>query len=268
MKAYFVKIFLLILVVFSTCTFFSQQKISGRIFSENDMIVSSVLVVNISNDKKTYSDSAGNFEIEGSVNDEIRFSKIGYERASKRVFDYNSSLNVVLNKIPIEIEEVEILKLTGDLNKDSKRLAKEDKVAKLQKEIGLPKAPEKPREVPAEIEKVLIAAAFGNVDVQAVYDLISGKSRRQKRWYKYEDVQDDIAWLRKRTDDVFFVESEIPAERIPEFLEFSFLMKPDIRLAIKAKNLSRAMLGIEDVIPIYVGRLKKNKTDQLKSSTH
>ncbi|WP_228446829.1 carboxypeptidase regulatory-like domain-containing protein [Chryseobacterium sp. 3008163] len=267
MKSYFFKIFFLILIFFVLSNLFSQQKISGKIISENDMVITQVLVVNISNDKKTYSDAAGNFEIEACLNDEIRFSKAGYERAAKRIFDYNSSLNVVLIRIPEEIKEVEILNLTGDLNKDSKRLAKEDKVAKLQENIGLPKPPEKPREVPAELKKVLIAAAFGSVNVQAVYDLISGKARKQKRWYKYEDVQDKISWIRKRIDDEYFVDSEIPAERISEFLEFSFIIKPDVESAVKNKNLSRAMLGIETVIPIYVERLKNSTTNQLKSST-
>lgn len=134
MKSYFFKIFFLILTFFVVNNLFSQQKISGKIISENDMVITNVLVVNISNDKKTYSDAAGNFEIDASLNDEIRFSKAGYERASKRVFDYNSPLNVVLIRIPEEIKEVEILNLTGDLNKDSKRLSKDDKVARLQKD--------------------------------------------------------------------------------------------------------------------------------------
>lgn len=246
--------------------FFSQQKVYGKIISENDLVITNVLIVNISNDKKVYSDANGNFEIEAYVNDEIRFSKAGYERSSRRVSDLNSSINIVLLRIPEEIEAIEILNLLGDLNKDSKKLTKEDKFAKLQKDIGLPKPPEKPREVPAELKKVLVAAALGSVNVQAVYDLISGKARRQKRWYRYEDVQDKISWLRKRIDDEYFIESEIPAERISEFLEFSFIIKPDISSAIKERNLSKAMLDIETLIPIYVDRLKNSSIDHTKTS--
>lgn len=268
MKSYFSKIFFLILTFFSFSSLFSQQKISGKTISENSMVITQVLVVNISNDKKTFSDAAGNFEIEASVHDEIRFSKIGYERAERRVSDYHSSLNVMLIRVPEEIKEVVILDLTGDINKDSKRLSKEDKVAKLQENLGLPKPPEKPREAPAELKKVLIAAAFGSVNVQAVYDLISGKARRQKRRYRYEDVQYKISWIRKRIDDEYFVESEIPAERISEFLEFSFILRPDISSAVKERNLSKAMLGIETVIPIYVDRLKNSTTDHIKSSNN
>lgn len=243
---------------FLTIHFFGQQKITGKTLSENDMIVSSVLVVNISNDQKVYSNSLGEFSIDGSEKDEIRFIKKGYERASRKVVNAESPINVVLVRIPEEIEEVEIISTTGDLSKDSKRLTKIDKKEQLQKAIGLPKPPEKPREVPAEVKKVLLAAAFGNVDVQAVFDLISGKSRRQKRWYKYEDVQLDITWIRKRIDDEYFVKDGIPAERIPEFLEFSFLIKPEIRSYVKAKNINRVIFNLDSVLPIYVERLKQN----------
>lgn len=249
---------LVVFFFFLTIYFFGQYKITGKTLSENDMIVASVLVVNISNDQKVYSNSLGEFSIEGTEKDEIRFIKKGYERASRKVSDVESSMNVILVRIPEEIEEVEIITTTGDLAKDSKRLTKIDKKEQLQKDIGLPKPPEKPREVPAEVKKVLLAAAFGNVDVQAVYDLISGKSRRQKRWYKYEDVQDDILWIRKRIDDDDFVKDGIPVERISEFLEFSFIIKPEIRSYVKAKNISRVMFNLDEVIPVYVDRLRTN----------
>jgi hypothetical protein len=247
-----------VIFFFLTIYSFGQQKITGKTLSENDMIVASVLVVNISNDQKVYSNSQGEFSIEGSEKDEIRFIKKGYERASKKVIDPKSPMNVVLVRIPEEIEEVEIISTTGDLSKDSKKLTKIDKKEQLQKAIGLPKSPEKPRETPAEVKQVLLAAAFGNLNIQSIYDLVSGKSRRQKRWYKYEDVQLDIAWIRKRIDDEYFIKEGIPAERISEFLEFSFMVKPEIRSFVKAQNINRVMFGLESVLPVYVDRLKKN----------
>ncbi|WP_435523784.1 carboxypeptidase regulatory-like domain-containing protein [Chryseobacterium indoltheticum] len=246
---------------FLTIYFFGQQKITGKTLSENDMIVASVLVVNISNDQKVYSSSLGEFSIDGSEKDEIRFIKKGYERASIKVVNTESPMNVVLVRIPEEIEEVEIISTTGDLSKDSKKLTKIDKKEQLQKAIGLPKSPEKPREVPAEVKKVLLAAAFGNLNIQSVYDLVSGKSRRQKRWYKYEDLQLDITWIRKRIDDEYFVKEGIPAERISEFLEFSFLIKPEIRTYVKAKNINRVMFGLDSVLPIYIDRLQSNNNN-------
>lgn len=252
-----------ILIVFFFCTaayFFCQQKVSGITMSENDMVLTSVLVVNISNDKKVYSNSLGEFSIEASENDEIRFVKKGYERVSKKVYSVEIPMNAVLVRIPEEIEEVEIVSATGDLSKDSKRLSKIDKKDELQKAIGLPKPKtgNKPREVPAEVKNVLLAAALGNLNIQGTYDLISGKARRQKRRYKYEDLQSDILWIRKRMDNDYFEKEGIPAERISEFLEFSFTVKPEIRTYVRAKNISRVIFNLEEILPVFVDRLKEN----------
>lgn len=235
---------------------FSQTKISGTIRSEGDMIITNVLIVNISNDQKTMSNERGEFSIDASIGDEIRFSKAGYERNAIKVNLANFPLSIILVRIPEQIESVNIIGLSGDLKNDSKKVNKEDKVAQLQKDLGLPKSPEKPREKPAEVKEVVVAALLGGLNVQGVYDLVSGKARRQKRWYKYEDIQDDILWVRKSLEDDYFIEAEIPKLKINEFLEFSFIIKPEIRAYIKAKNLSKVMLKFEDVIPIYVERLK------------
>lgn len=250
-----------IFAVFFFCIvthFFCQQKVSGRTMSDNDMVLAAVLVVNMTTDKKVYSNSSGEFSIEASENDEIRFVKKGYERVSKKVYSTEVPINAVLERIPEEIEEVEIVSANG---------SKIDKKDQLQKAIGLPKPKtgEKPREVPAELKNVLLAAALGSLDVQGTYDLISGKARRQKRQYKYEDLQSDILWIRKRIADEDFVKEGIPPERISEFLEFSFIVKPNVRKYARAKNISGVMFNLEEVIPVYVERLKENnKSKEVK----
>ncbi|MFY1045069.1 carboxypeptidase regulatory-like domain-containing protein [Chryseobacterium sp. GP-SGM7] len=252
-----------ILAVFFFCItthLFCQQKVSGKTMSENDMILASVIVVNISTDKRVYSNSLGEFSIEASENDEIRFAKKGYERVSKKVYSVDIPMNIVLERIPEEIEEVEIVSATGDLSKDAERLSKIDKKDQLQKAIGLPrpKTGEKPREVPAEVKNVLLAAALGNLNVQGTYDLISGKARRQKRRYRYEDLQSDILWIRKRIADEDFVKDGIPPERISEFIEFSFTVKPDVRKYVRAKNISGVIFNLEEILPVFVDRIRKN----------
>lgn len=236
---------------------FSQQKISGKTISENDMVITHVLVINISNDKKTYSDAAGNFEIEASLNDEIRFSKVAYERASKRVFDFNSQLNVVLIRIPEEIKEVEILNLTGDLNKDSKRLAREDKVAKLQKDIGLPRPPEVAREKAPELsDAFVIGFPAAAINIDALYKVISGDARRMKTLYKYEDLQRHLKWVVSRLDADYFLNLGIPEQRIREFLEFAFLENPRSLDFVKSKNINGTIFEIEKTVPKFNERVK------------
>lgn len=250
------KTYLLVIIFFVGNLFFSQQKISGKIMSENDMVISSVMVVNISNDKKAYSDSAGNFTIEGSSNDELRFIKSGYERISKKIIDPEVGIKIILIRIPEEIEEVEIISLTGDLKKDSRRLTKIDKVAELQKSIGLPKAPEVQREAVPTWGSVF---AMGIPNIFDLYKMVSGDARRMKALYKFEDTHRYIDWLVSRTDEDYFKELSIPKDNIKEFLGYAFLQNPRSVDFIKDENINGALFEIEKAAPEYVERLK-NKT--------
>ncbi|WP_333853506.1 hypothetical protein [Epilithonimonas sp.] len=69
---------LLVTLLFISHFIFSQQ-IRGRIVSDS-IAVNQVLVININSQEKTYSDSKGQFLINGNINDELRFVKLGYER--------------------------------------------------------------------------------------------------------------------------------------------------------------------------------------------
>ncbi|MDR6529080.1 hypothetical protein J2787_004523 [Chryseobacterium rhizosphaerae] len=235
--------------------------ITGRIIDDNNEDLSGVTVINMSTDKKVYSNLLGMFSIEASSNDELRFVKEDFRRQSKRVLTdgVNSQLLIQLFQIPKEIEEVKIVKrLTGDLEQDSRIVAKADKGEIVRDAVGLPQPVGKMREKPAEVKQVLLPILLGNLNVQGAYDLISGKARKQKRLYRYDDLQEHIAWIRDRVEDDYFTKAGIPADRISEFIEFSFVAKPQVRTYVKAKNLSGVLLRLEETIPLYVERLKKS----------
>lgn len=248
-------------VLLFLCNFLlSQQTVTGIITDENDIQLNSVTVINMSTDQKVLGSPSGEFNINASRNDELRFVKEGYERASKRVLTdgINSQLIITLAQIPQEIEEVKVVKLSGNLSKDSRKVAKADLGAQVQEAVGLPQPVGKMREKPAEVKQVLLPVLLGSLNIQALYDLVSGKARKQRRQYHYEDLQEHITWIRDRVDDDYFVNAGIPPERISEFIEFSFLVKPQIRTYVKAKNLSAAVLRIEETIPLYTERLKES----------
>lgn len=255
---------LYLIFCFIFANFFSQQTVTGKISDDNGFDLGAVTVINVSSDKKVLTNASGEFSIEASANDEIRFIKTNYERASLRVLKngYNPFLFITMIKIPQEIEEVELQKITGDLSKDSRAVAKVDKGKIVQDAVGLPQPVGKMREKPAEVKEVLLPMLLGSLNVQGVYDLISGKARRQKRQYRYDDLQDDISWIRNRVEDEYFTKEGIPKERISEFIEFSFLTKPQVRTFVKAKNLAGALLRLEETIPLYVERLKTSKLEK------
>lgn len=260
MNRYFIK-FLLVLVLFSSKIIFSQQKVSGKIVSENNMILNSVLVANISNNRKVNNDGKGNFIIEANLGDEIRFVKSGYERSSHIVLDQNTPINVILIRIPEEIEEVEIITITGDLEEDSKKLTKIDKAEELRKSIGLPKAPEVAREAIPTWGSVF---AIGIPNIFDLYKIISGDARRMRSLYKYEDTQMYMDWIITRTDDEYFEEQGIPKNHIRQFLEYAFLENPMTIDFIKNKNIYGALFEIEKTVPKYVERITENNSE-LKS---
>lgn len=258
MKASFYFIFLFL------CGFaFSQQTVTGKVTDDNNIGLGGVTILNVTTDNKTYSNASGEFSIQASAGNELRFVQTGYERVSGKVLTggTNPYLFVVMIKIPELIEEVEVQKKpSGDLEKDSRAVAKIDKGEIVEQAVGLPQPVGKMRETPAEVKQVLLPMLLGQLNVQGVYDLISGKARRQKRQYKYDDLQEHIAWIRNRVDDEYFTKAGIPAERISEFIEFSFVEKPQTRTYVKAKNLSGVLLRLEETIPAFLERLKTTKS--------
>lgn len=251
----------LFLALLCSTFLFSQQTVSGKITDENGGDLSAVIVINMSTDKKVYSNSQGMFSIEANPNDELRFVKEDFNRISRRVLTngINSQLLITLYQIPKDVGEVKIVKrLSGDLQQDSRIVAKVNKGEQVKQAVGLPEPVGKMREKPAEVKSVLLPILLGNLNVQGVYDLISGKARKQKRQYRYDDLQEHIAWVRDRVDNDYFVKAGIPVNKISEFIEFSFAVKPQVRTYVKAKNLSGVLLRMEETMPLFIERLKNN----------
>jgi hypothetical protein len=255
------KIFLLfIILIFPTGSFLSQTTVSGKVSNENGIPLPGVLVVNISTDQKTGTDENGHFEIKANSGDELRFVRKNYERASVVVSSgsYFFGLNITMIYSPTDIEEVIVNpKLSGDLSKDSKSLTKVDKLAQLNKDLGLPRAPEKMREKPADVKQDVIAPLLSlSIKPQAIYDLLSGKARRQKNLYKFDDFQEKIAWLKSSINPDFFKENNIKETQISDFLNFALLKSNDLSNSFKTKNSDKAEFILLGFVPEYLKRSK------------
>ncbi|MCS3868055.1 hypothetical protein J3D55_000971 [Chryseobacterium ginsenosidimutans] len=254
---------LLIILLFLFVNVFSQQKIMGKIIDEDGISLPAVTVINVTTDTKTYTANDGTFSIDVSPTDEIRFIRSGFERASmKASYGINKELNITLIRVAQEIEEVKVANITGDITKDSKAVAKIDKGKIVEDAVGIPQPVGKMREKPAEVKEVLLPIILGQLNIQGMYDLISGDARRMKRQYRYDDLQEDILWIRDRVEDEYFTKEGIPKERISEFIEFSFVNKPQTRSFVRAKNLTGALSRMDEAIPIFVKRIKESKSSQ------
>ena len=223
--------------------FVCSLTISGVVGSEEDHPISKVLIVNMSSNQKVYTDNFGNFSIAGKMGDELRFAKEKYK--GERIKINNDLLKVILQQLPQEIEEVKII---------NKRLA-ETQEEKLRKDIGLPKGPEKPREKPADLADDFLRIP-PKVNIQNIYDAISGKSRRLKRLYKYEDLQEGLAWIQNNIDLEYFAEAGISPEKFNDFLMFS-LKDEKVLMYMKAKNIGGLTVSLDNHIGAYLEKIGK-----------
>jgi len=249
-----------LLFLFFSISIFSQNIISGKVVNEINFGIPAVLVVNINTDQKTYTDLNGDFSISANAHDELRFIKSKFERTFYKIepSSFYKKIYIIMLKTPVEIKEVEILpKLSGDLKKDSKNLTRNNKVEELQNEIGVPRTPEKPREKPAEVKKdILQPLITGRLNINAIYDVVSGKSKRQKRLYQYDDLQENVTWVRKNIEDDYFINLGIPTEKISNFIEFCFAVNPKALKYAEAKNISGFLVEIEEPSMKYLERTK------------
>ena len=241
---------------------FSAQFFYGIVLDEDQNPLPAVLIFNLRSEEKAYTNIQGEFSIGAKPTDELRFIRSSFERGSIIMgnTEFTSPITVVLTRIATEIEEVAIsnINLTGDLNFDSQNLSKFDKVAKLRSEIGVPGPPEKPREKPAEAVRdifIPLLSITPTVNIQAIYDVLSGKARRQKSFYNFQDLQDNLHWIRERVEDDYFTKMGIPSVKISQFIQFSIGLKPEINSAVKTKNLSKVLLLFEETSPKFLKNL-------------
>ncbi len=220
-----------------------SQTISGTVISEESNPISKVLIVNMTSNQKVYSDNVGNFSIEGKIGDELRFAKERYK--GEKIIISNNLFKVVLQQLPQEIEEVKII---------NKRLA-ESQEEKLRTDIGLPKGPEKLREKPADLADDFLRIP-PKVNIQNIYDAISGKSRRLKRLYKYEDLQEGLVWIKTNIDLEYFAEAGISPDKLNDFLMFA-LQDEQVLRYMKAKNLGGITVSLDNHIGAYLERISK-----------
>lgn len=207
--------------------------------SEDEVLIPKTLIVNMRTNEKTYSDSQGSFTISAQIGDEIRFAKERYKLA--KILITNSDLQTVrLEKIPQEIEEVRLI------NKNIVQSQEEG----LRTSIGLPKGPEKPREKPVDLKDDFLRIP-PIVSIQNIYNAISGKSRRLKRLYKYEDLQEGLSWIRNNIDYQYFADAGIPAEKMNDFLMFA-LRDERVLMYMKAKNIGGITVEMDRQIDPYL----------------
>lgn len=131
------KIYTLIILIGSFNSMLGQSKFSGVVTNQN-ILLSSVEIINLTKKIATKSDAQGEFQIQADVNDEITFYLKDYIQWNEKIKKEHLIIqnNIVLVKRPIELDEVKITKAPKIyVINDYESL----KIAKIQKEQLRPK---------------------------------------------------------------------------------------------------------------------------------
>lgn len=163
-----------------------------------------VTVININSGIKTITDNQGNFSIKGNVGNELRFTKLGFERTQYFIKESSNVINIDLQRI-VEIEEVNIKKIpTGDLAKDSQtfginlkeRLVNDGVRHYIKKPSDLSVLQPKPGEF---IQPVGQGFSMGGIN---------------NKW----EITDFVKWIRNQLTDDYFSLFELYPNDIDRFL--------------------------------------------------
>lgn len=153
-----------------------------------------------------------------------------------------------------------IKNLSGNLLTDLKRVKVDESKEKLEKNIGLPKVKRVQREKAPTVSKdIILPLLSGTIKIDAIYKVVSGDARKMKSLYKYEDLHNNVKWIRERIDDDYFVKFNIPQERIGEFLEFAIETSPNILLGIKSNKIDKVRFELNNSIDLFSSRFSSVK---------
>ncbi|MGG5208797.1 hypothetical protein ACQWU4_07595 [Chryseobacterium sp. MIQD13] len=227
----YIKHSLYVVPFFVSAEVFSQQKITGIITDNSKRNINPVLVINVSSQKSTLSDTSGNFTIEASENDELRFVKEEYYRVDKKLKkeDFDSPLMITLDKMEIEIPEVKIAyRPTGNLERDNKHLNESRKVTSLRSELDeYMKSPLNEPLPDNTLSKTFSGQDYkaGQVDVLGVFNAAVGlfKKATEPKITKadYTETQDFLKRVKEEIDLGFLKKYGMDEEQIDHFLVYA-----------------------------------------------
>lgn len=237
----------------------AQEKIvNGHIIIDvEDASPEGIYITNSRTDFSTVTDLTGSFSIRASQGDTLLIRSAFYE--SRRFFlseelIKKEFINIHLHLQPILFEEAVITqKLTGFLDKDAKYSTKFDVVDKLYQEMGVNPDASKLRD--SSNFKFGQDISIGHLNVEKLYDVISGDLRRRQNLYAYEGTEYKITQIRDYFGEEYFTKDlRIPEEKIREFIYFSFT-NSQIPTYYDNRNFLSIMTELSRTAIIYLRRL-------------
>ncbi|SKB66558.1 hypothetical protein SAMN05660776_2381 [Salegentibacter holothuriorum] len=201
-----------------------KKKLTGKI--EANSIEAPVHIINVTQEKGTVSDKAGNFKLEVTENDLLLISSVQFQRKEIKITSkiFNQKvLKVKLLPALTELEQVRIHNLSGNLKEDIASIKVIDMPV-----ISVPPVPRSvvPRGTPNAAFNASQTQGPAGGNILGLVGLITGKPNfgsLKKSVSPARNEREVVNSLRNRFEDYFFTNHlKIDARHIMNFLSYIF----------------------------------------------
>ncbi|WP_419869657.1 hypothetical protein [Chryseobacterium sp. CT-SW4] len=244
----------------------NAQIYSGEVFLRDNSVLylNQVYVTNLNTQKTVLTNYNGNYSIQASPGDIIRFTSIVTERKDVKLSpEMFGARNLIELKIAYhDIQEVVIsrFKPTGNLRYDVTALKKEDKGLAIKKVIGLPEP--KGDGTPPELPVAGLRDGGLTFSLESIYDILSGERKKKQRYIAYERMNNSVTQIKNYLGKDYFLKFKIPENLIDNFLQFVYSSE-NIEPYIMTGNFEAVKIPIEKYLPIYQRRLKNSHLQEV-----
>ncbi|MCU7615373.1 hypothetical protein N0B16_13080 [Chryseobacterium sp. GMJ5] len=244
----------------------NAQTFSGQVFLRDNSVLylNQAYVTNLNTQKTVLTNYNGDFSLEATSGDVIRFTSIVTERKdiilTPQMFNAKSLVELKIAYHDIQEVVINRFRPTGNLRYDVNSLRKEDKAYALKKVIGLPE-PKGDGSSP-----VLPVAGFRDggltFSLESIFDILSGERKKKQRYVAYERMNTSVTQIKNYLGKEYFTKFKIPENLIDNFLQFVYTSE-NIDVFVQSGNFEAVKIPIEKYVPIYQRRLKNSHLQEI-----
>lgn len=256
---------LLFMLMFTTSWFLSGQNFGGLIVVEDKetAYLNQIFVTNLNRHKTVLADPTGKFTIPVQIGDIVRFTSIVTERkdikiTEKHLIEQNNIVPLSLYYYNIGDVFIKPFKPTKNIQKDVLALKVKDKISPIKRAVGLPEPKIDPETALAGDAPAAFAGGGLTLNIEAIYDIISGEKKKKQRLRKYNIMQNGLNEVKQYFGTAYFKTMGIPEHLIDNFLQFVYSSE-NIQGYIEQKNYEALKIPMDKYLPIYQNRLKNSK---------
>ncbi|CAA7390083.1 hypothetical protein [Chryseobacterium fistulae] len=244
----------------------NAQIYSGEVFLRDNSVLylNQVYVTNLTTQKTVLTNYNGDFTIQASAGDIIRFTSIIIERKdvqlSPQMFEAKNLIELKIAYHDIQEVIISRFKPTGNLRYDVNALRKEDKGLAIKKVIGLPE----PKGDGTSPELPVAGLRDGGLtfSLESIYDILSGERKKKQRYMAYERMNSSVSQIKNYLGTDYFLKFKIPENLIDNFLQFVYTSE-NLQPYVSAGNFEAIKIPIEKYLPIYQKRLRNSHLQEV-----